>query len=168
VAYLHNGQLDEELAQFRRTVELDKSFYYGVWNLGIALEVKGQTTEAITEFQKATALSDDPVPLGMLGQLYGITGRKEEAKKILAQLLQRRSQHYTAAYSVALVYLGLGDKKEALVWLEKGYEEHDGFDLGPIRVDPLVASLHGDPRFEALAEKIVPARDFGKTAATTQ
>jgi len=35
-------------------------------------------------------------------------------------------------------------------------------DLGPIRVDPLLTPLHGDPRFEALAEKIVPAREFGK------
>ena len=31
-----------------------------------------------------------------------------------------------------------------------------------IRVDPLLAPLHGDPRFEALAEKIVPAREFAK------
>ena len=27
---------------------------------------------------------------------------------------------------------------------------------------PLLTPLHGDPRFEALAEKIVPAREFGK------
>jgi hypothetical protein len=32
---------------------------------------------------------------------------------------------------------------------------------GPIRIDPLLIPLHGDPRFEALAEKIVPAREFG-------
>ncbi len=168
VAYLHNGQPDEALAQFRKMIELDGSFYYGVWNLGMALEVKGEMTEAIAAFQKATALSDDPVPLGMLGQLYGITGRREEAKKILARLLQARGQHYTAAYSVALVYLGMGDKKEAVAWLEKGYEEHDGFDLGPIRIDPLLASLHGHPAFEALAEKIVPAREFGKAAAASK
>ena len=42
-------------------------------------------------------------------------------------------------------------------WLERGYQEHDGFDLGAIRVDPILAPLRGDPRFEALAEKIVPA-----------
>ena len=32
--------------------------------------------------------------------------------------------------------------------------------MGDIRVDPLLAPLHGDPRFEALAEKIIPAREF--------
>jgi hypothetical protein len=63
---------------------------------------------------------------------------------------------------LALNYVGLDDHNEALNWLEQGYREHDGFNIGPIRIDPLLAQLHGDPRFEALAEKIVPAREFGK------
>jgi hypothetical protein len=43
---------------------------------------------------------------------------------------------------------------------EQGHREHDGFNIGPIRIDPLLAPLHSDPRFETLAEKIVPARVF--------
>jgi hypothetical protein len=62
--------------------------------------------------------------------------------------------------------VGLADHNEALNWLEQGYREHDGFNIGPIRVDPLLTPLHGNPRFEALAEKIVPAREFGQ--AVTQ
>jgi hypothetical protein len=42
----------------------------------------------------------------------------------------------------------------------KSYREHDGDGIGPIRIDPLLIPLHGDPRFEALAKKIVPARKF--------
>ena len=34
-----------------------------------------------------------------------------------------------------------------------------------IRADPLLKPWHGDPRFEALANKIVLAREFGPTAA---
>jgi hypothetical protein len=60
----------------------------------------------------------------------------------------------------------LDDRTEAIKWLEQGYQDHDGNFLGFIRVDPLLNALHGDPRFEALAEKIVPAREFGK--AVTQ
>lgn len=33
--------------------------------------------------------------------------------------------------------------------------------VGWLLVHPLLMSLHGDPRFEALAEKIIPAREFG-------
>jgi len=48
-------------------------------------------------------------------------------------------------------------------WLEKSFAKLQP-DLNTIRFDPLLRSLHGDPRFEALAEKIVPAREFGKAA----
>jgi TolB-like protein/Flp pilus assembly protein TadD len=159
-AYIHLGRLDEAIAQLRKTVEMDGAFYYARYSLGLALELKGAVPEAIAEYQKAIAISEDPVPLGMLGRLYAVQGRKDEAQKILQQLRQRREQHYTAAYALALVYLGLGDHNEALNWLEQGYQERDGFNIGPIRVDPLLTPLRGDPRFEALAEKIVPAREF--------
>jgi hypothetical protein len=69
---------------------------------------------------------------------------------------------------LALAALGLGDKTEALHWLEQGYLERDGDSLTVIRVDPLLASLHGDPRFEALAEKILPARQFAKAPARSK
>jgi len=163
VAYIHAGRLDDAIAQLRKTVELDSTFYYAHYNLAQALELKGAIPEAIAEYQKTVSMSDDPVPLGMLGRLYAMHGRKEEAQKILQQLRQKREQRYTQAYCLALVYLGLGDRNEAINWLEEGYREHDGFNIGPIRIDPLLAPLHGDPRFEALAEKIVPAREFGKT-----
>jgi hypothetical protein len=69
-------------------------------------------------------------------------------------------ERYVSAYSFALIYLGLGDKKEALRWLEQSYQDRAGSDIGFIRVDPLLDPLRGDPRFEALAEKIIPAAQF--------
>jgi TolB-like protein/Flp pilus assembly protein TadD len=162
VAYIHARSLDEAIAQLRKTVELDGTFYYARYNLAQALELKGLIPEATAEYQKTMSMNEDPVPLGMLGRLYALHGQKDEALKILQKLLQSREQRYTAAYSLALIYVGLGDRNEALNWLEQGYREHDGFNIGPIRVDPLLAPLHGDPRFEALAEKIVPAREFAK------
>jgi TolB-like protein/Flp pilus assembly protein TadD len=166
VAYIHAGHLDEAIAQLRKTVELDGTFYYARYNLAQALELKGLISEATAEYQKTMSMTEDPVPLGMLGRLYASHGQKDEALKLLQKLRQNREQRYTAAYSLALIYVGLGDRNEALNWLEQGYREHDGFNIGPIRVDPLLAPLHGDPRFEALAEKIVPAREFAK--AVTQ
>jgi hypothetical protein len=54
----------------------------------------------------------------------------------------------------------MGDNGKAIDWLEKSYDDHAGSDIGWIRVDPLLKPLRGDARFEALAEKIVPAREF--------
>ena len=166
VAYIHAGRLDEAIAQLRKTVELDGTFYYARYNLAQALELKGLISEATAEYQKTMSMTEDPVPLGMLGRLYASHGQKDEALKLLQKLRQNREQGYTTAYALALIYVGLGDRNEALNWLEQGYREHDGFNIGPIRVDPLLAPLHGDPRFEALAERIVPAREFAK--AVTQ
>jgi TolB-like protein/Flp pilus assembly protein TadD len=162
VAYIHAGRLDDAIAQLRKTVELDGTFYYARYNLAQALELKGLIPEATAEYQKTMSMTEDPVPLGMLGRLYALHGEKDEAQRILQKLRQNREQRYTAAYSLALIYVSLGDHNEALTWLEQGYREHDGFNIGPIRIDPLLNPLHGDPRFEALAEKIVPAREFAK------
>ena len=166
VAYIHNGRLEDAIAQSRKTIEMDSSFYYARLYYGEALELQGKIPEAIAQYEKVTAVTDDPIALGTLGHIYGIAGRKDEARKIFEKLRQLRAQRYIAAYSLALVSLGLGDRAEAIRWLEQGYQDHDGNFLGFIRVDPLLNALHGDPRFDALAEKIVPLREFkGATAS---
>ena len=48
--------------------------------------------------------------------------------------------------------------------LEQSYDDRSRDDLSNIRVDQMFDPLHGDPRFEALADKIVPAREFGQVS----
>jgi TolB-like protein/tetratricopeptide (TPR) repeat protein len=151
----------EAVNQLRKTVDLDPGFYYAHWNLGSALRANGDLRGAIEEYEKARALSDDSSMLGLLANAYAAAGRKDEAIKIRDDLENISKQRYVSAYSVALVYLGLGDKDEALRRLEQAYDDRAGDSLRFVRVDPLLDPLRGDPRFEALAEKIVPAREFG-------
>jgi serine/threonine-protein kinase len=162
--YLYAGRYDEAIAQYRKLLEMDPGYYFGHFLLGQALETKGSREAAIQEYQKAIALNDDPTVLATLARAYGLSGNRTEALKILDKLKSLTNERYVAAYSFALVYLGLGDKEEAFRWLEKSYEDRAGADIGWIRVDPLLAPLRGDPRFETLAEKIVPARDFKGSA----
>ena len=164
-AYIHNGRLDEAIQHFRKAIALDNNFYFAQWSCGLALELQGKIPEAIAQFEKAAALTDDPIVLGMLGHAYGISGRKDEARAILERLRETRKQRWISAYPVALVALGLGDHTEALNWLEQAYQDHDGNGIGPIRIDQLLKPLHGDPRFEALAEKVVPAAQFKAASA---
>src|SRR5881396_1540587 len=159
-AYLHNNRLDEAIARFRKAIEMDSNFYFAQWSYGEALKLQGKIPEAIAQFEKATSITDDPIPLAMLGLGYGISGRKDDARKILVRLLESRAQRFTPAYSLALVCVGLGDLDQAMNWLEESYREHDGNNIAAIRIDPSLAPLHGNPRFAALAEKIVPLREF--------
>jgi TolB-like protein/Flp pilus assembly protein TadD len=160
VDYYYARRYDEAIAQLRKLLEMDPGYYFAYVTLGQALEMKGARDAAIAEYQKARALNDDPSVLALLAHAYGLSGNKMEAEKILDQLKALSKARYVSAYSFALAYLGLGNKEQALRWLEQSYQDRAGADVGWIRVDPLLDPLHGDRRFEALAEKIVPAVEF--------
>ena len=148
---------DEAIEQLRKTVEMDPGFYYAHWTLGNALELKGRNEEAIVEYKKAIALNDDPLPPALLGHLYAKIGRKDEALAILKQLRELREsskQRYVSPYNLALIHIGLGQKDEAIQLLEETYEERDGYNIAFLKVEPLLDPLRGDPRFEALVQKV--------------
>ena len=158
--YFNSRRYDEAIAQLRKTMEIDPRFYIAHYYLGQAFQLKGQLTEAIAEYQKAVELDDDPEALAYLGQAYARTGHRDEAQKILARLTEEAKSRYVSGYSMALMFIGLGDKEQAIDALERAYREGAGNDLFTIKVDPMLDDLRGQPRFEALAEKIVPAREF--------
>src|SRR5262249_12427159 len=133
--------------------------YYAHWNLGSALAGKGDIGPAIEEYKKARELNDDPFMLGLLANAYGVAGKKAEANKLQEQLEEISKQRYVSAYCFALVYIGLGDKERALRELEKSYEDRAGDALRYIKVDPLLDPLRGDPRFEALVQKVITPKN---------
>src|SRR6266571_2594914 len=145
---------DEAIEQLRKTLEMDPSFYYAHYNLGEALEMKGLTENAVAEYQRAIALNDDPVPQALLGHLYAKMGRKNEARQILQQLHESSKQHYVSPYLFAMIHIGLGDKDQAIDFLEKTYEDRDGYSIAFVKVDPFLDPLRSDPRFEALVQKV--------------
>ena len=148
---------DQAIEQLRKTVEMDPGFYYAHWTLGNALELKGFNEEAIAEYKKAIALNDDPIPRALLGHLYAKLGRKDEALAILKQLRELREsskERYVSPYNLALIHIGLGQKNEAIQLLEETYEERDGYNIVFIKVEVLLDPLRGDPRFEALVQKV--------------
>ena len=156
-------QYDQAIAQLQRTLTLDNKFGYTHWNLGQALYLKGDTAAAIVEYEKARTLDDDPQIVALLGRAYAETGKKDQALDLVRELEARARQQFIRGYLIALVYIGLGDKTKAIDYLEREYQNHDNIDTAWIRADPMLDPLRGDPRFEALAEKILPAREFGKS-----
>ena len=156
--YLVARRFDEAIAQLRKTIEMDPRFYLAHWDLGQVWQLKGQLNEAIAEYRKAVELNDDPFVLALLGQAYARAGQREEAQKILARLSEEAKSRYVHAYSFALMYLALGDKERAIDEMERAYRERAGGDVSWIRVDPLLDDLRGNPRFEALVQKVFAPR----------
>ncbi len=146
---------DESIAQLRDTVEMHPEFYWGHRFLGRVLELKGATGEAITEYRKAFELNDDPVVLAMLAHAKVSVGKQDEARQILGQLTEEAKVRYVPAYAFAVIHLALGEKDQALDWLEKAARDHDGLYSTFFKVDPYLDPLRGDRRFEALVSAIL-------------
>src|SRR5262249_28959275 len=145
----------EAIAQLRKTIEMDPRFYAARWQLGEVWQLKGQPDDAIAEYRKALEVNDDPYVLALLGQAYARIGKREEAPRILARLTEEAKSRYVRAYCLALLYLALGDKERAIDEMERAYRERAGHDVYLIKVNPMLDDLRGQPRFEALVQKVL-------------
>jgi TolB-like protein/Flp pilus assembly protein TadD len=159
--YFNARRYDEAEAQARKTLEMDSRFVVAHYDLGEVLQFKGKLPDAIAEYQKAFDLNHDPFSLAMLGQAYARQGKTDEARKVLTRLREEAKSRYVSPYAFAVVLTALGDKAHAIDELEHGYDDA-GFYISLIKVDPLFDDLRGDPRFEALVQKITGPKTEGR------
>ena len=155
IGYLYARRYDEGEAQARKALEIDPRSFLAHYYLGMALQLKGQLKAAIPEFQKAVELNHDPYCISMLLQGYARNGQADEARKLLAQLNEMAKSVEVPEYALALAYTSLGDKDRAIAALEHGFAGGNKSYLFLLPGDPLLDDLRGDPRFEALVQKIV-------------
>ena len=104
--------------------------------------------------EKGRSLAGDiPNILGALGQAWGLSGKKTIARKFLKRLQRVSKERYVPCASLALVYIGLGEKENALETLEKGCEQRH-LVLCNLKVHPAYDDLRGEPRFKAVLQRI--------------
>ena len=87
-----------------------------------------------------------------LAYTYATSGRRSEAVKILRDLENRSNNGFSSASEIALVYVGLDEKDQAMTWLEKAYEER--FNNPSVLFRPCFDPLRSDPRFQYLLRRI--------------
>jgi TolB-like protein/DNA-binding winged helix-turn-helix (wHTH) protein/Flp pilus assembly protein TadD len=144
----------EAIEQLKSVIAVDANHYQAYWMLCHTFAFNRQFEEAIAAGEKAVAVSNRvPGALGMLGMVYGLAGRKNEATKILNELLELNERRYVTPASVAYVYIGLGDKEKTFVWLEKAFAERSNF-IAYLKVVPIVDSLRSEPRFTDLVRRV--------------
>jgi TolB-like protein/DNA-binding winged helix-turn-helix (wHTH) protein/Tfp pilus assembly protein PilF len=143
---------DEAIEQGRKTVGMDSNFAIGHYELGEAFVQKHSYNEAIAELRKAIELSPGSTAFkANLAYAYAVSGMRDEAAKILNDLKNRSPQAFSNAPEIAMVYVGLDEKDQAMAWLEKAYAER----FSPwVLMRPCFNPLRSDPRFQDLLRRI--------------
>jgi hypothetical protein len=78
-----------------------------------------------------------------------VARRRVEAQRALDGLKETSKHRYISPYSIAVIYLGLGDKEQAFAWLNRAYQERDNW-LIYLKVEPRLDPLRLDARFTEL------------------
>ncbi|HWT02060.1 MAG TPA: protein kinase [Pyrinomonadaceae bacterium] len=160
-AYFWARRYDESIAHLQKTLERDPRYADTHWSFGLAYEQKEMYDEAISAYQRAISLSKTaefpegkPEMIAALGHAYAVSGRRDDALRILEQLKELVGrQNYVSPYSIALIHAALGDKEQAFEWLERAYGERDESFIH-LKVDPRLDSLRADPRLTEMLQLI--------------
>ena len=146
-------RFDEAIAQYKRTLTSNPNFVYAHLALGRAYGSKGMFPEAIAETRRAIELNFGSSAKGYLGLWLAKSGKRDEALKLLDELKQEATKNYIQGDTIALIYIGLGDKAEALNWLEKHMLSH-AETASSYGVSPQLDELRSEPRFKAMLQRM--------------
>jgi TolB-like protein len=148
----YDGVLDET----RKTLRAYPNFVYArIWQAS-ALREKKMYGEAAQEFRLLRQQTNDsPASLSLEGHFLGITGDRQGALKVLGELDSLSQQRFVPALYRAGIYVGLGDRKNALANLQRAYQER--YDrLEYLNVDPMADPLRNESEFQELMKRVVP------------
>jgi len=149
------GRFDEAKGHLLRTLEMDDNFVYARFHLGLCHAHLGSYDQAIAELERAMEQAGGRGALiqAALGYAYAVAGRRDEALRILAQLQSFPMNRDVSPFYLAMIYSGLGDKEQALKWLESAFEERYNW-LVWLRSERMFEPLRGEGMFIDLARRI--------------
>ena len=154
LAYYFSRDYENAAQQCKKAIELNPNYFMLHFILARAYSRMGMNAEAIAELKsKGAAAGEVPLVDAALGLAYGALGKKGLTEKIVEAFKAGSRKRYVPATYFGMLYAGMGDKEQALAWMEKAYEERaDG--LTWINVDPMLDPLRKHPRFQELVKRM--------------
>jgi serine/threonine-protein kinase len=122
--------------------------------LGWTLEQQGKFDDAISEITISTRLTDFPQVIAALAHAQAMAGRRNEADRLLQDLVELSKRRYVSPYDVATVYAANSDTENALAFLEKACDGRSGWLPLWMRVDPKLDGIRGQERFSAILKRV--------------
>jgi len=152
--YYYKQDYDAALEQCDHNIELNPHFSPAYWMLGLVQEQRGDFDESAAAFQRAIQLSPgSPLMKAALGRTFALSGKQNEAIRILRELHELAGKRYVSPFELAAIHFALGQTDEGFQWLAKAFQDRC-FELICLRVDPRWESLRGNPRFRTLFEQL--------------
>jgi TolB-like protein/DNA-binding winged helix-turn-helix (wHTH) protein/cytochrome c-type biogenesis protein CcmH/NrfG len=144
----HLGKLDEAVADFKKALDLNPEVVAAHVKLSNIYLMQGRPQDALPEIE---LVRYDPIRAFLYAITYHALGRKKESDAALSKLITK--YHASMAYQIALVYAFRNQSDEAFEWLDRAYAQRDSGLIGT-KVEPLLKSLHSDPRYTAFLKKL--------------
>jgi serine/threonine-protein kinase len=152
--YYYKHDYEAALEQCDHTIELNPHFPPAYWILGQVQEQRGEFDESAAALHRALQLSPaSPLMQAALGRTFALSGKENEALRILAELHELAKKRYVSPFELASLYFALKKTDEGFQWLEKAFQDRS-FELVSLKVDPRWESLRGNPRFHKLFEQL--------------
>jgi eukaryotic-like serine/threonine-protein kinase len=151
--FVFTHRWDKAIEQLRSSIDLDPNNWFDHYFVGRAYVQKGRFPEAIAALKQALSLEGPTEVWASLGHAYALSGKREEAQKVIEHLRELSVHEYVAPYNIAVIYAGLGETDEAFAWLNRAYQERS-YLLTYLTVDERLDKLNSDPRFDELVHRV--------------
>src|SRR5262249_24807804 len=148
-----NRDPEKAVERIKFAIELDRNFYFSHSIAAFIYGRNGMYDEAIAEARLSKKLSPDQTWSDViLSNIFLKAGRPEESRAILDQLLLREKSRFVPPYHIAMVYNNVGDKEQALVYLEKAFAIRD--PKMPFLMTDNWKNVDKDPRFQDIVRRV--------------
>ncbi len=156
LAMAHHGEAE---AQLVKLTKLAPNYYPAYLQLARAYVAQSKLDDATAAAQKARSLcGDDPSPIAYLGAVHAAAGRSLAAAETNQELNPISRERFVSPIDLARPYAAAADIEPAFSWLDKAFTDRSP-QLLELPFDPMFKSLHKDPRWTKLLERIgLPVR----------
>lgn len=151
--YIYAKQYTKADEQLQQALKVHPNHSLILHNIGELYIAQGRYAEAIEPLNQSAVMSVSAHYEAMLGYAYARANRREDAMKILQDLMNRSDSILVSSFNLAAVYAALGEKEKALGQLEKGYEQHDVW-MKELKAWPWFDSLQNEPRYNNLMQRM--------------
>lgn len=145
---------DRAINDYQKVIEISPQFASAHTRLGMAYLAKRDFKAAINEFQVAQKIDGpDPYQKALVAYAQALAGNTKDAHSILDELIVQSQNEYVPALSIALIYTALGERSQAVEWLNRSYQDRSTHMIYA-KVDPLFDPLRSESRFRFVLQQM--------------